>query len=187
MTVVTWPGGRGKEDFPYAQYADSKYPLLQIAAANTGSASSYKVEWLPDLNGEPWVNFTQIVRTPFKPSPDPYIAERDKWRAHESHLQDVENILWHGVPSYERKGRGGYPLHTCGGALHYLGREPLQADTFSLRIMQDCVLLMDRGAVGQRVDEFLSEFSLEVRPAWPIKRGSNTPKLNAWAEGSSLA
>ncbi len=186
-TIIDPLPQRRKEDFPFAQYADDKYPLLKIAAANQQRASSYKVEWLVDGQWDNrWENFTQIFRTPF--TPDPESGDREMWRALERHLQDVENALWFGNPSYvsSSERHHGHPIGTCGGALHYLKREPLSADTFVLRVLQDCVLLKDRGVAANRVDEFLSEISLQVNPAPKIRAVSNRETVNAWAQGASL-
>ncbi len=175
---------RLKEDFPYATYADSKYPLLRIAASNQSKAHSYKVEWLCDSpeEREVWVNYTQIFRTPFTPTDD---SDRELYRALERHLQDVEDTLWHGTPNYNAS--GAHPIGFCGGVLHYLGRPPLYEDHISLRVMQDLILLKDRGEGSSVVHEFLSEISLEVRPCIAIRPYKKPTSKNAWAQGSSLS
>lgn len=174
---------RSKTDYPFAKYADSRYPLLQIAAENGHMAGSCKVDWLVDGpdGRETWVNFTQILRTPF--TPDEH-GERALYTALEKHLRDAENVLWYGIPSYNAKGRS--PVGSCGGALHYLKRNPLRADRFALRVLQDMVLLQDRQTRDSApVGEFLSEFSLEVIPAPEIKP-YRAPEPRAWRQGSSL-
>ena len=171
----------GAIEYPFASVADDRHPLLRIAAREMRPAHSVKVEWLMEsLDGEReiWENFTQIVRTPFTPRDD---TDRDLYRALDRHLEDVENTLWYGKPSYDLN----QPLTTCGGALHYLGRPPLYADQFFLRPLRDLVLLKDRGAGATIVHEFLSEFSLEVRPA-PAIRPYRQPTPRPMRQGSQL-
>jgi hypothetical protein len=158
-----------KEEFPFAQYAGSKTPLLQIASRNQRAAHSTTIEWLTDSIEELSTNYTQIVRTPFYGGG----GDREMWGALERHLEDVERILWFGIPS-SRTQDG--MISTCGGAEFFLKREPLHADRFVLRPLRDLVLLRDRGlgdefrSLEERSHEFLSEFLLEVTAAPAIRR-----------------
>lgn len=180
---------RIKTDYPFAQYADERFPLLQRAVRETGPLATYTVEWIGDwsLRGDNedglWRNYGQIVRTPFTPRDD---TDRDLWLALDRHLQTVENTLWDGVPSYTTNCGNGHPLGTCGGVRHYLGREPVETDEIILRIMQDCVLLAYRSESKTRpVHEFLSEFSLQVSPARAIRPHKPRVVLPA-PQGASL-
>jgi hypothetical protein len=53
---------------------------------------------------------------------------------------------------------------------HFLGREPLNGDRVALRIMRDLALYKDRdiGSSFTRMHEYISEFSLQVDPAYPL-------------------
>jgi hypothetical protein len=182
---------RQKEQYPFAEYADGRYPLLRIAAADQFPAHGYKVEWLVDrvedgrFVQDTEENFTQITRTPF--SPDPASGDREQYRALEAHLRAVEDTLWFGVPSYERNGPHGHPIGFCGGVLHYLGRAPLRADRIVLHVLQDCVLLKDGAEAGRRLThEFLSEYSLQVCSGEQILPYSEKRSRNAWTQGVSL-
>jgi hypothetical protein len=156
------------EEVGFAKVADRRYPLLLEAAKNARPAISFKVEWLVDTpSRESWVNYTQILRTSFTVGPDDDY-DRERYYALERHLAEVEQTLWDGVPAYEVG--DSCPRTGCGGVRHFLGREPLNGDRVALRIMRDLALYKDRdiGSSFTRMHEYISEFSLQVDPAYPL-------------------
>jgi hypothetical protein len=118
----------------------------------------------------------QIVRFPYDQpaeqgsSRDPG-EDEDREDALVRALGEVESILWHGVPGYH-SGSGVAPRATCGGVLHYLGRDPVPEDKLSLYVIRDLQYRQyakpDTSTGGPRemtdTCEFLAEFSLQVKP-----------------------
>jgi hypothetical protein len=156
------------EDIGFENVGDYRYPLLRAALRDARPAISFKVEWLVDTpSRDPWVNYTQIVRTPFSVGPgDDY--DREKYYALEQHLGEVERVLWDGVPDYTAT--EATPRSSCGGVRHYLGRDPHAGDRVALRVLRDVALYKNRddGSSSVRTHEYISEFSLEVVPAPPL-------------------
>ena len=84
------------------------------------------------------------------------------------HLDAIEASLWNGIPEQEFDSVG-YPRQTLGGAVHFLGREPVETDTLVLHVLRPPAFLRMRGAEDVFNDhtetvEFLTELTLEASP-----------------------
>lgn len=158
---------------------EDAYPFLARAAAEVKPAASTKVEWLVDGPEGPvsWFNWTQIIRTPFGESHAQHVTdswEKTKAKYLVEHLTTVERTILDGrlfrqINYYFDEETGEwYPVETrgMGGVRFYLRREPTVDDYISLRVLRDCTFL-DRTMpdFDGRRGEYLSEISLEVRPA----------------------
>lgn len=159
MTVTDLPLTQIETGFANAlRGREERFPILARAAFNIWQTQTPGFAWVvPDKYGcdTALINHCQIARTPFSYSH----INRDE--ALDRHFEIVEGTLVHGIPRHEQGG-----LRTCGGVRHYLGRDISDGDTINLVVMRDLALLTNRQIPGEeRIDEWLSEFTLRVYSA----------------------
>lgn len=157
------------------------FPVLKRAVADMGPAYSTEVEWIyKNRLGRRIAkkNYTQIIRTPYTitgtmVAAKPEVIQQIRRQALKHHLKSVEEILRVGVPfksvppkpwhlMTEEDWMTYRPMQTMGGARHFLGRMPQKGDTFSLRVLRDLALYLNRqhNDSDSITDEWLSEISL---------------------------
>jgi len=139
---------------------EEEFPVLARAVANMAPATNPKIEWLVGENDKGtlicWSNYCQIVRVPYQSE------DHEKFKT--EFLAAIEKILIYGIPSIQTEP---FTLRTCGGFLHYLGRELEDGDVIRLRPLRNVRYYLNEGLNGD-ITEWLAEFSLQVVPAVPV-------------------